>query len=99
MPPAENGWEYNEERHSKTMERVFESIHDLHLIITKSDAVLGEVKKTLDEMRSTMNGEGGRQGLVGMVGGIKAQLIIQWVLILGSYGFTLAVLMTHMIAK
>ena len=82
---------YTPEKHAKTMERVFESIHDIHLIVTRNEGRINEVKDSVTRMSSAIDGEGSDEGIKGMVGTIRGQMNNHWKLILGGYAFTMAV--------
>ncbi|OQY44625.1 MAG: hypothetical protein B6242_12305 [Anaerolineaceae bacterium 4572_78] len=92
-------WEYTADKHAKTMERVFESIHDIHLIVTRNEGRISEVKESMNKMAKAMDGDGANEGIKGMVGTVQKQLTLQWVLILGSYGYTTMLLVWLVIKK
>lgn len=81
-------WVYDAEKHAKNQERIFEAIHDIHLIVARNESKVLEVKEAMDDMKKSLHGTDGNQGLVGSVGTFRNQMTLQWVLIFGSYGFT-----------
>ena len=85
-------WEYTAEMHAKTMERVFESIHDIHLIVTRNEGATSEIKEAISNVKTSMHGKHGNEGIIGMVGTLKNQVTLQWVLIFSSFAFTAGVL-------
>lgn len=92
----EQNWTYTAEKHAKTMERIFEAIHDIHLIVTRNEGKVTEIKESMDEMKKSLHGSNGNQGVIGMVGSMKSQLGLQWILILGCYAFTTLVLTLYL---
>ncbi len=82
---------YTPEKHANTMERVFESIHDIHLIVTRNESRITEIKETVDKVEKAIDGEGSHEGIKGIVGTITGQLSSHWKLIMGAYAFTMAI--------
>ena len=83
----EDEWKYTAEMHAKTMERVFESIHDIHLIVTRNEGRISEIKHGIDKVDKVIDGEGAEEGMKGILGTIKKQMESHWHLILGTYAF------------
>lgn len=95
-------WVYDAEKHAKNQERIFEAIHDIHLIVARNESKVLEVKEAVDDMKKSLHGTDGNQGVVGSVGTFRNQMTLQWVLIFGAYVFTSAVgvyLIGHLTTK
>ena len=69
------------DKHSETMDRIFNEIHDSNQKLTKIEAGMDELKEFKTMVHKIMFGNG-NPGILGNLRALSTQVILQWALLL-----------------